>query len=106
MKLPKATGATLSDVLVSADYKTAFGCQSEITVDELKDDMTNPYGLTCQVAYCHGFWANGNKGQAKAYGFIKGDDWWIMTVVLTESWGYGPVDYVKPDEMFNTWKWD
>jgi predicted alpha/beta superfamily hydrolase len=99
-RYPKANTSTFEDLLTSSAYLgTVGGKDAKIGKTE---EMTNLYGIKATAITFKYTAASGNVLDAKAYGFIKGDLWYVMS--LYQSPRLGTRHGVMPDEVFNTWK--
>jgi len=105
--LPKTTGATLSDVLITPAYLTATYGQSP-AIGTIHADKTNFYGTKASVVTWQ--WGGAEEDEstdditdAKSFGFIKGDNWYVMTVFSLNVF-FGPLENAYPDDIFNTWQ--
>jgi hypothetical protein len=100
---PKATGATLADVLKSSAMATALNGVSPVVIDKTLADMTNVNGTTATPITFHFNWTDGTTAQSEAYGLLKGDNWFIMFLTRSSGWNM-PLSSIYPDDVFASWK--
>ena len=100
-RYPKATAGTFEQLLTSSDYMRIIrGTDVKIGKTE---ELTNLYGIRATAITFKYTAADGTVLDAKAYGFIKGDLWFVMSLYQLPVLG---LESVKPDEVFNTWKFN
>jgi len=102
--LPKATGAILADVLTSSAFLSAVVGVGPVVIDNSTlADMTNVYGTKATPVLFHFTWSDGTTAQSKAYGLVRGDNWFIMFLTRSSGWNM-PLNSINPDEVFASWQ--
>jgi hypothetical protein len=104
--LPKATGATLVDVLKSDAFLTAVVGVGPVVIDDSTlADMTNAHGTKATPILFHFTWSDGTTAQSKAYGLVRGDNWFIMFLTRSSGWNMR-LSSTNPDEVFASWQFN
>lgn len=96
-KWPDTGIATLSNLITEVVHK------DDNPVISTTSQLTNDHGITAgEVVFKLTSRADGVILDAKAYGVKSRGFWWVMQIYQSPT--LGTLDAIRPDEIFNTWK--